>query len=149
MAIHVELQYAFRDKNIPGSSVIKSWVRAALCDLRKNAELTVRIVDKDEMAELNQRWRQASGTTNVLSFPATGTESIVPDLLGDIVICAPVVEKEAQQQNKSLTGHWAHMVIHGVLHLLGYDHNEENDAEIMENLEIQILAKLGIENPYI
>ena len=93
-------------------------------------------------------WRKRAGPTNVLSFPSTGLERIAPALLGDIVICAPVVEREAQHQRKALRAHWAHMVIHGTLHLLGLDHTEEQQALIMEQLEAEILGRLGYADPY-
>ncbi len=119
----------------------------ALPENNKNSELTIRIVDEEEMKELNMRWRGIDNSTNVLSFPA-GDNIIAPELLGDIAICAPVIEKEAIEQNKSQDAHWAHMVIHGVLHLLGYDHTNNDDAEIMESLEIKILNTLNFPNPY-
>lgn len=149
MTISVDLQIASGSKMLPAHNEIESWVAETLNDLRKDAELTVRIVDELESRKLNKRWRKSSGPTNVLSFPAEGTASVIPGLLGDIVICAPVVEKEAEQQNKKLHEHWAHMVIHGTLHLVGYDHMDEVDAEKMEALEIRVLDKLGYSNPYI
>ena len=103
----------------------------------------------DEGTQLNRRWRKATGPTNVLSFPAEGVEDYAPGLLGDIVICAPVVNNEARQQNKAIDAHWAHMVIHGILHLSGYDHENPEDAEKMESFEITILESLGYKNPYI
>ena len=115
----------------------------------KDTELTIRIVDMDEGTQLNRRWRKASGPTNVLSFPAVGVEEYAPGLLGDIVICAPVVNNEAKIQNKSIDAHWAHMVIHGVLHLSGYDHENSQDAEEMEAVETELLESLGYNNPYI
>ncbi len=114
-----------------------------------NAELTIRIVDEPEISELNQNYRHKSGSTNVLSFPADIPAIIDSPLLGDLVICATVVAREAEQQHKSLPAHWAHMVVHGTLHLLGYDHIEDGDAEQMEALEVHILAALNIANPYI
>lgn len=149
VAILVDLQFSYRDKNTPAAAEITNWVKSALHKFRNNAELTVRIVDEIEATELNERWRNSKGPTNVLSFPAQDTADLVPELLGDIVICATVVEREAIQQTKSFTEHWAHMVIHGALHLLGYDHLEKQDAIKMEALEIRILAGLGYKNPYI
>jgi len=119
----------------------------SLKGLRKRAELTVRIVNKSEGTKLNEHWRNRKGPTNVLAFPAGGPQQM-PELLGDIVICAPVVKKEAIQQHKVLTAHWAHMVVHGVLHLLGFEHDEKQTAAIMEAMEIRILHDLGFANPY-
>ena len=149
MTIRVDVQYIYEGASIPTRKQIKAWAEAALQDLRKNAEFTVRIVDRQEGTELNERWRQATGPTNVLSFPAEGLEEIAPELLGDIVICAPVIEDEAQQQGKTLDAHWAHMIVHGILHLLSYDHIKKQDAKIMESLEIKILEKIGYKNPYV
>ena len=114
-----------------------------------HTEIVVRIVDVKESTELNEIYRLKSGPTNILSFPVEIPEEIELNLLGDLVICAPVLEKEALDQNKALQDHWAHIVIHGVLHLLGYDHIEDDEAELMETKEITILSHLGIKNPYI
>ena len=149
MAIRVDVQYMCESPSLPGKKQIKTWAEAALKNLRENAEFTVRIVDRQEGTELNERWRQAKGPTNVLSFPAEGLEEIAPELLGDIVICAPVIEDEAKQQDKSPDAHWAHMIVHGILHLLSYDHIKQQDADIMEALEIKILEKIGYKNPYV
>ena len=134
--------------NLPANDQIALWANAALQDVDIPSELTIRIVDEIEGAELNEKWRKKIGPTNVLSFPAQVAEEIQPKLLGDIVICATVVAREAAQQEKSLSAHWAHMVIHGTLHLLGYDHTEVQQSETMESLEINILNKLNIGNPY-
>ncbi len=149
MSIEVDVQYATNEPDLPDAAQIRLWVELALQDLRDNAELTVRIVDEEEGTALNEQWRKSTGATNVLSFPYDGVENIAPDLMGDIIICAPVVISEAQQQQKSEQAHWAHMVIHGVLHLNGFDHIEPQDAERMESLEVQLLEKLQITNPYI
>ena len=114
----------------------------------EEAELSIHITDRDEISELNQTYRDKAGPTNVLSFPAELPEELGLPLLGDIVICAPVVEDEAREQGKSLQAHWAHMIIHGTLHLLGYDHINDDDADIMESLEIDILQSFGFQNPY-
>lgn len=111
-------------------------------------EVLIRIVDADEGAALNERYRGKRGPTNVLSFPFAVPSGIPNRLLGDLVICAPVVEREACEQGKSAEAHWAHMVVHGMLHLQGYDHVEEREAEIMEAREVEILSRLGVENPY-
>jgi probable rRNA maturation factor len=123
------------------------WARAALAGHGRSL-LTVRIVGETEGATLNRRWRGKRGATNVLSFPGTAVPGGGPDLLGDIVICAPVVDREARQQGKPRAAHWAHMVVHGTLHLLGYDHESRAQAAVMEALEARLLARLGVENPY-
>ncbi|MCK9395543.1 MAG: rRNA maturation RNase YbeY [Methylobacter sp.] len=128
---------------------MQCWVDAALDDYNQDTEIVVRIVDEQESAQLNEQYRHKPGPTNILSFPVDVPEGIELDLLGDLVICAPVLEKEAKEQQKLLMHHWAHIVVHGVLHLLGYDHLDETEAELMENKEIAILNKLNINNPYI
>ena len=154
MNIQLDVQYAIVDSDNdgepPSPDLIQTWVEAALSGQRDEAELTVRIVDADEIQQLNNTYRHKDKSTNVLSFPFEQPEGIdeLP-LLGDVVICASVVESEAIQQAKPSDAHWAHMVVHGVLHLLGYDHIEDQEAEEMESLEIQVLEKLGVSNPYI
>ncbi len=167
MNVEVAIQYAMDPAGLPSRKAVKTWVKAALhhtslyrrrprcasfgCAFRgrrTQAQVTIRIVDEQEGAELNQRWRKREGPTNVLSFPCTGLEAIAPELLGDVVICAPVVEREAIEQNKTPHAHWAHMVIHGILHLLGFDHIKESQALIMEELETRILRQLGYPDPY-
>jgi probable rRNA maturation factor len=149
VSVEVVVQYAVDPPTaLPSKKTITIWVKAALAGRREEAQVTVRIVDEEEGSELNQRWRKRAGPTNVLSFSSTGLELIAPALLGDIVICAPVVEREAQHQRKALRAHWAHMVIHGTLHLLGLDHIEEQQALIMEQLETEILGRLGYADPY-
>ena len=128
---------------------IERWVRCAVGERRQDVELSIRITDPEEISELNQTYRNKTGATNVLSFPAELPKELQLPLLGDLVICAPVVEDEARQQGKALQAHWAHMVIHGTLHLLGYDHVEDAEAQMMEKLEIDILASLQFPNPYI
>lgn len=148
MNIAVDVQYATDAVDVPSEKSIHTWVIAALGNIREKAELTIRIVDEDEGKDLNRQWRDTEGATNVLSFNVEGVEDIEPDLLGDVIICAPVVHKEALEQQKTAESHWAHMVIHGTLHLLGYDHINDKDAEEMESLEINILKTLGYTNPY-
>ncbi len=148
MSVEVDVQYAVMADGVPSVSDIETWIGAVVRGRRENVQLTVRIVDEEEGTELNERWRQARGPTNVLSFPSEGLEAIAPDLLGDVVICAPVVESEAREQGKSLTAHWTHMVIHGTLHLLGFDHVDEDHAREMELLEARILKELGYSDPY-
>lgn len=148
MNVEVDVQYAVMADGVPSVSDIETWIGAVVRGRRENVQLTVRIVDEEEGTELNERWRQARGPTNVLSFPSEGLEAIAPDLLGDVVICAPVVESEAREQGKSLIAHWTHMVIHGTLHLLGFDHVDEDHAREMELLEARILKELGYSDPY-
>ena len=156
MSLVVDLQLALDDEDppslgLPTATQIEHWVQAALSVARHDAEeteLTIRIVSEAESAELNQAYRHKQGPTNVLSFPFEQIPEIPLPLLGDLVICAPVVAREAEEQGKPLEAHWAHMVVHGSLHLLGYDHIEEAEAEAMETLEIAIMSDLGYDNPY-
>ncbi len=150
MNANLDVQYAVSDDEAdpPSPGLIRSWVDAALFAQRDESELTVRIVDTAEIQYLNRTYRQQDKPTNVLSFPFEKLDGIELPLLGDVVICAAIVALEAQQQQKPAQDHWAHMVVHGVLHLLGYDHIKEKDAEIMEGLEIEVLQRLGIANPY-
>lgn len=145
---YVEIQVACESPGQPDADLIQLWVDAALEDYEPDAEVVVRIVDEQESAELNEQYRHKAGPTNILSFPADLPDGVELDLLGDLVICAPVLEKEALEQNKILTHHWAHIIVHGVLHLLGYDHIDDAEAEVMESKEIAILNKLQIKNPY-
>ena len=134
---------------VPDEDDIRRWIKAALQGQRdKDSEVSLRLVDIEEMTNLNRTWRGKAGPTNVLSFPSDLPAQLNLPLLGDIVICAPVVEREAQQQGKALDAHWAHMTVHGTLHLLGYDHIEEHEAETMEALETEILARLDYPCPY-
>lgn len=148
MAIDVDVQFVSQSPQIPDRQSIKMWVRTVLADYNKDTELVIRVVDEYEGTELNKKWRQMDTPTNVLSFPVSNIEAINHNILGDIVICAPVVTREAREQGKSIDAHWAHIVIHGVLHLLEYDHITKEDAEIMETLETDILANLGYADPY-
>ncbi|MFI3185011.1 MAG: rRNA maturation RNase YbeY [Methylococcaceae bacterium] len=144
----IEIQRVLESEGQPGQHHIQLWVNAALADVEQDTEIVVRIVDELESAELNQQYRHKPGPTNILSFPVEVPEGIELNLLGDLVICAPVLEKEAFEQGKLLADHWAHIIIHGVLHLLGYDHIHDDDAELMESKEIAILQQLHINNPY-
>ena len=130
---------------IPAAASLREWANKALG--RIAGDITLRIVDEAESHELNQRYRGKDKSTNVLSFPYDGDMLDVP-VLGDIVICAPVVQREAEEQGKDPRAHWAHMVVHGCLHLLGYDHIQESEAEVMEAKERRILAELGFSDPY-
>lgn len=147
---HIDIQLIADKTLVPKKSLLRKWAKTALNRKIDSAEVTIRIVDVDEMTELNSTYRHKQGPTNVLSFPFSAPEGIDFDvpLLGDIVICAPVVNREAQEQNKSQEAHWAHMIIHGIFHLLGYDHETDSDAEVMETLEIEIMQSLGFDNPY-
>ena len=145
----IDLQNACDLKELPTIELFQQWVDTAFTTVTdKKFELTIRLVNLDESQQLNKQYRHKDKPTNVLSFPFEVPEGIELNLLGDLVICAQVVEQEAKAQNKALFNHWSHMVIHGCLHLLGYDHINDNDAHEMEALEVKILAKLSISNPY-
>jgi probable rRNA maturation factor len=147
MAIELEVQIATAEESLPDKEHFERGVTTALGD-RDGIELTVRLVGKEESRQLNSKYRGRNSATNVLSFPAELPAALDLPLLGDIVICAPVVAEEARQQDKLPANHWAHMTIHGVLHLLGFDHQEEGAAKEMEMIEIEMLTSLGIPNPY-
>lgn len=151
--VHIDLQVASDEKDLPQPPHFEQWVSAVLTAIetekpQATAEVSIRLVDKEESQTLNRDYRQKDKPTNVLSFPADIPDCIELPLLGDLVICAPVVAQEACEQNKALADHWAHMVIHGTLHLLGFDHIEDDEADAMETLEIAILQELGIASPY-
>lgn len=143
----LDIQVASALRPLPSDEDLQRWVEAALAG-RGSGELTLRIVDEDEISDLNQRYRHKDGPTNVLSFPFEAPPGLSLDLLGDIVVCAPVVVREADAQGKTPEAHWCHLVVHGVLHLLGYDHLQPSEASVMEGLEIEILASLGYPDPY-
>jgi probable rRNA maturation factor len=145
----IEIQTIFKTNSQPDQEQIQRWVDAALEGLNRDTEIVVRIVDEQEITELNEQYRLKPGPTNILSFPVEVPEGIDLNLLGDLVVCAPVLEKEALEQYIALSDHWAHIIVHGVLHLLGYDHTDDDEAELMESKEISILNKLNIKNPYI
>jgi len=136
------------DQDAPSDSDFQCWADLALSDQKKPSEVVIRIVDELEIKQLNQTYRDQDKTTNVLSFPFEAPEYIDLPLLGDLVICAKVVIDEAKNQSKDLKAHWAHMIIHGILHLLGYDHIIDAEAEKMERKEQQLLAQLDFPNPY-
>tara|TARA_R110001599_G_scaffold61708_7_gene171705 strand:- start:18729 stop:19220 length:492 start_codon:yes stop_codon:yes gene_type:complete len=146
--LDLDLQIACEAGDLPSQAQFESWAKAALQAHRDDAELSIRLVDIAESAELNLQYRQKIGPTNVLSFPADLPPELELPLLGDLAICKQVVEREAAEQGKACHDHWAHMVIHGTLHLLGYDHIDDDEAEIMEALEISLLKTLKISNPY-
>ncbi|MFY1051652.1 MULTISPECIES: rRNA maturation RNase YbeY [Pseudomonas] len=146
--LELDLQLA-TDGQHPDAALLRQWCELALRQRTADSELTIRLVDEAEGRELNHTWRHKDYATNVLSFPADVPEGILDiPLLGDLVICVPVVEREAAEQGKTPEAHWAHLVIHGCLHLLGYDHIEEDEALEMEDLERQLLAELGHADPY-
>lgn len=149
MNITVEVQNASSVDSLPPQTDFECWVQAALTGRREQAEVVIRVVDEDESAELNLRYRNKRGATNVLSFPADLPPALALPLLGDLVICAGIVAREAMEQDKPLAAHWAHMVIHGTLHLIGYDHIDDTEADTMEALEIAILDGLQLPNPYL
>ena len=144
----VTLQNVSTDLTVPAVAMFERWIERALNGLRSCGELTIRVVDEEEGRSLNQQWRQRDYATNVMAFPIEGVESIAPDLLGDIVLCAPVIANEAVAQGKSATAHWAHLTVHGALHLLGFDHEDDATARVMEARERRVLATLDIADPY-
>ncbi len=145
----IEIQNIFKSNAQPDQKHIQRWLDVALEGFNQDTEIVVRIVGEQESAELNEQYRLKPGPTNILSFPVEIPEGIELNLLGDLVVCAPQLEKEALEQHKALLDHWAHIIVHGVLHLLGYDHIDETQAELMEEKEIAILQQLNIKNPYI
>lgn len=144
----LDIQNVSQSAHVPNEQQLQTWVDTALTNYTADTEIVVRIVDEIESAALNSQYRHKQGATNILSFPTDLPEGIELDLLGDLVVCAPVLEREALQQQKPLTHHWAHIIIHGVLHLLGYDHLTDEDANLMESKEIALLHTLDIPNPY-
>ncbi|MCK3656307.1 rRNA maturation RNase YbeY [Pasteurellaceae bacterium Macca] len=155
MSLYIDLQIASENHaNLPSESQFQHWIHQALTQEAQTtdypeSEITVRIVDEAESHELNFTYRGKDKATNVLSFPFEMPEGIELPLLGDLIICRQVVEQEAQEQNKPLEAHWAHLAIHGTLHLLGYDHLTDEEAEEMESLETAIMQSLGYEDPYL
>ena len=145
---NISVQYAMAAEGMPDENAIRHWATLALQQGREAAELSVRVVDTAEITALNRQYRGKDSATNVLSFPFEGMAGVESALLGDVVICAPVMAAEAVQQGKALDAHWAHMVIHGVLHLQGYDHHADAGAQRMEALESQLLARLGYPDPW-
>lgn len=151
--VELDVQYALEGAGagggaLPSVEALETWARAALAGRRPAAQLVVRIVGECESRELNECYRGRQGPTNVLSFGFEHPELLDPPLLGDVVVCAPLVEREAAEQGKAAQAHWAHLVVHGVLHLLGHDHEEEGEALIMEGMEREILTGLGFPDPY-
>ena len=154
-AVDVAVQVASDAAGIPGDEAIAAWIAQAVETAGGSAagrrEVAVRIVDEPEMRALNNTYRSRDSSTNVLSFPAETIEGLpdeVPETLGDIVVCAPVVAREAAEQGKAPGAHWAHMLVHATLHLLGHDHVQAEQAAAMEALEVRILSRYGIADPY-
>ncbi len=149
MSYRIDVEVNSSSTKIPSVENIELWITTALqSDELNEAEVSVYIVDDQESQELNFQYRNKDKPTNVLSFPADIPDEVGVPLLGDLVICAPVVEREAQEQGKTLAAHWAHMLIHGTLHLLGYDHIEDDEADVMEALETHLLTQLKFPAPY-
>ena len=153
MTAQVDVQFAVDDESIPTADDIAIWVNRAINAAGRSGkrEVSVRVVGADEMQQLNSEFREQDKPTNVLSFPAgdlTGLPDEAERPLGDIVVCAAVVAAEAEQQEKTQSDHWAHMIVHGTLHLLGFDHENDSDAAAMESLEIRIMTDHGIASPY-
>lgn len=148
MALELEVQCATQVDDVPDGLAFRTWVEAALAGRREATELVIRIVDAEEGRSLNAAWRGRDRPTNVLSFSADLPPELDLPLLGDLVLCAPVVADEARDQGKVLAEHYAHLTVHGVLHLLGFDHEDDAGAGLMEAEERRILAALGIDDPY-
>jgi probable rRNA maturation factor len=149
--LQLDIQLAVEvENNLPTEEQMSKWATAALLKRTEHEEpeLTIRIVDEAESQELNHEYRGKDKPTNVLSFPFEAPAHVPIPLLGDLIICKQVVEREATEQDKTLTAHWAHMIVHGCLHLLGYDHIEDDEAEEMEGIERVVMAELGFEDPY-
>ena len=146
--VHIDVMIHSTSSQLPEQSELEKSAAAAVGQHRQEAEISLLIVDEEEGAELNRQWRGKEGPTSVLSFPSDLPAELELPLLGDLVICVPVVEQEAIEQKKSLNSHWAHMIVHGTLHLLGYDHIDDQEAEEMESLETEILGQLGYPDPY-
>ena len=149
MSYQIDIEINSSNSQIPTADNIERWISAALSsDKLAEAEVSVYIVDEAESQSLNAQYRGKNKPTNVLSFPADIPEEVGIPLLGDLVVCAPVVAREAEEQGKSLEAHWAHMLVHGTLHLLGYDHIEDDEAEAMESLETVLITQMNFPAPY-
>ena len=146
--IDIDVQYAVSTDVAPNADEIRRWASRVLEEQAEPVELVIRIVDEAEMTSLNREYRGKDGPTNVLSFNSDLPPEVNSAMLGDIVICAPVVMSECIKQNKAPDAHWAHLVIHGVLHLLGYEHDSDNDARRMEACESRLLGELGVTDPW-
>lgn len=156
--VDLELQLGCAAESVPAEDEMRRWLEAAVATSAGGGgsprEIVVRVVDEQESRELNRRYRHQDRPTNVLAFaagevPGQGPGDAAARPLGDLVICGPVVEREAREQGKEVAAHWAHLLVHGALHLLGHDHHDDEGAAAMERLEIRILAERGYENPYV
>ncbi|MFW5449971.1 MAG: rRNA maturation RNase YbeY [Methylophagaceae bacterium] len=147
MTVVIDLQIA-AEGSFPNEKQFQQWVESALQEVTQDCELSIRLVDESESTELNSTYRGKTGPTNVLSFPFDSPIPMEPKLLGDLIICVPVVKREALEQDKPIEHHWAHLTVHGCLHLLGYDHIEDDEAQQMESKEVVILQSLAISDPY-
>jgi len=152
MPVDFEVQRVSTSASIPDDERFRLWAETALAGKGDNFSFGIRVVDEDEAQRFNREYRHRDYATNILSFPSELPEDLPEEIrhsqLGDLLICAPVVTREALQQHRSELDHWAHLLVHGILHLLGYDHERAEDADVMESLETEILAKLGIGDPY-
>lgn len=150
LKFHIELQNPYDFSDIPNRFVLQRWIDCALKNHKQQGEICIRLVDEAEMQQLNHQYRDKNKPTNILSFPMSVPEELEleSDLLGDLVICVPALRSESEEQKKDLEAHWAHIIVHGVLHLIGYDHIDDKDAVIMQDLEIKYLNQLGYADPY-
>ena len=146
--LDVSVSYGLPRKGLPAATSFRRWAEAAARGRIRRGDLAIRVVDTKEGRALNHHYRGKDYATNVLSFPVELPEGVDLPMLGDLVICAPVVAREAKEQGKPLAAHYAHLTVHGVLHLLGLDHEDSREAEAMEQLEREILAELGLPDPY-
>ncbi len=146
MGIHLDVQIVSKSLDIPKKSELEYWVQSI--PYKSETSACLRIVDESEAKELNKQYRKIDKATNILSFPAELPTQLNINFLGDIVICAPIVSREAQEQRKQLNDHWAHLLVHGILHLQGFDHENDSDTKEMEAMEIKILQDLNVPNPY-
>jgi probable rRNA maturation factor len=145
---NLDVQVASEQPGLPSKALFARWLAPCLPPEKRHWDITIRLVDNSESQTLNRDYRDKDYPTNVLSFPSDLPADLNIPLLGDLVICAPVVAQEAEAQSKELLAHWAHMTVHGCLHLLGYDHETDAQAEVMESLERSILLGLGFADPY-
>ncbi len=150
MSYYIDIQHACEEPCPVTDEILHNWAKLPLASYRDFAELTLRLVDAEEITHLNHIYRKKNKATNVLAFPSTYPKDVELEypLLGDVIICPSVLKQESMALEKPLTAHWAHIVIHGVLHLLGYDHIKEEEALIMQSIEIQLITELGFDNPY-